>query len=174
MGTPVLNFSAVIRCLGRKGQSLVEIGLITPLALVALYIPTDFGVAYYTAHLTQNAVREATRIAVSTKDPFDNTAGTAIANEALNRLPARLRSVTVTVRYFGPAWATCMQTVSVSATGTYYYFFYQFLRMIGFPAPDVMNTPPITRTTEMRYEFQPVTNLAPKCSSSVEWTATRA
>jgi Flp pilus assembly protein TadG len=175
MGTPVLNFRNIKRLLSNRGQSIVEISLITPLVLVALYIPTDFGIAYYTAHLTQNAVREATRIAVSTKDPFDSTAGSAIASEAMSRIPARLNSVTVTVQYFGPASATCMQTVSVTAQGTYFYFFYQFLRMLGFPAPDAMTTPPIIRTTQMRYEFQPVTNLTPSCvSPTLTSTASRA
>jgi Flp pilus assembly protein TadG len=46
----------------QKGQSVVELALITSLLLVALYIPADFGIAFLTAHLVQNAVREGTRI----------------------------------------------------------------------------------------------------------------
>lgn len=159
--------------LGRTGQSIVEIGLVTPFLLIALYIPADFGIAYYTAHLTQNAVREAARVGVSTKDPFDGTAAAAIANEALDRLPARLKSVTVTVEYFGPASATCMQSVSVTAAGSYEYFFYQLLRLVGSTVP---NTALITRVSRMRYEFQPVTNSMPACgpTASITSTATRA
>ena len=46
----------------QMGQSVVELALITPLVLIALYIPADFGVAFLTAHLAQNAVREGARI----------------------------------------------------------------------------------------------------------------
>jgi len=130
----------------------VEIGLVTPFLLIALYIPADFGIAYYTAHLTQNAVREAARVGVSTKDPFDSAAATAVANEAMTRIPGRLNSVTVTVTFFGGG--NCMQNVSVTAQGSYSYFFYQILRLLGATVP---NTVSITRTSRMRYDFQPFT-----------------
>jgi Flp pilus assembly protein TadG len=48
-----------------RAQSIVEISLITPLLLIALYIPFDFGVSLFAAHLTQNAVREVARIAAA-------------------------------------------------------------------------------------------------------------
>lgn len=153
------------------GQSMVEVTLITPLVLIALYIPADFGIAYYTAHLTQNAVREAARIGVSTKDPFNSTAATAIANEALARIPSRLNSVTVTVTYFGPPTDTCMQSVLVTAQGSYSYFFYQMLRLVGATVP---NTATITRASRMRYEFQPVTNSTLCSTDSQSAQATRA
>ena len=35
----------------QRGQTVVEISLITPLVLMALYVPADFGVAFLTAHL---------------------------------------------------------------------------------------------------------------------------
>jgi Flp pilus assembly protein TadG len=143
--------------------------LIAPLLLVALYIPADFGIAMFTAHLTQNAVREAARIGVSTQTVFDNPAATAVANEALGRLPKRLSGAAVTVNYYGPATATCMQSVEVTATGTYNYFFYQLMRMFGANVP---NTVPLTRTSRMRYEFQPVTNSTPMCVAVSE-TVTR-
>ena len=138
--------------LDRSGQSIVEIGLVTPFLLIALYVPVDFGIAYYTAHLTQNAVREAARIGVSTKDPFDNPAANAVANEAMANIPLRLKSVTVTVTYF--ATGTCMQNVSVTAQGSYNYFFYQILRLVGATVPDTVL---ISRTSRMRYDFQPFT-----------------
>lgn len=151
----MLSGTRAVRLLNCTGQSIIEIGLVTPLLLIALYIPADFGIAYYTAHLTQNAVRESARIGVSTKDPFNSTAATAIANEALARMPSRLNSVTVTVTYFGPATGACMQSVLVTAQGSYNYFFYQVLRLVGATVP---NTATITRSSRMRYEFQPVTN----------------
>src|SRR5437764_14545540 len=46
----------------QRGQSLVEIALITPLLLIALYIPMDFGIALFMAHLVQYAARERARI----------------------------------------------------------------------------------------------------------------
>ncbi len=168
----MLKQTTIGRILGRKGQSVVELALIAPLLLVALYVPADFGIAMFTAHLTQNAVREAARIAVSTKDPFNSSAGTATANVALNQIPARMTAVTVTVNYYGPATATCMQSVSVTAQGSYNYFFYQLIRMFGATVP---NSVPITRTSRMRYEFQPVTNSTPICGApSQTSTATRS
>ena len=159
----MLKLKFIRKILNRKGQSIVEVSLIAPLLLVALYVPADFGIAMFTAHLTQNAVREAARIGVSTKDPFDNPAGTTIANEALSRIPARLTAVTVTVNYYGPAAATCMQSVEVKAVGSYNYFFYQLMRMFGATVPPSVA---ITRTSRMWYEFQPVTNSTPMCSSA--------
>src|SRR5438034_2884735 len=51
------------RLLNKRGQSIVEMALITPLLLAVLYVAFDFGIAYFTAHYTQNAAREATRYA---------------------------------------------------------------------------------------------------------------
>lgn len=140
-----------------KGQSIVEITLITPLLLVALYVPFDFGVGLFTAHLTQNAVREAARIAVTTKNPFDNPAGDAIKDEAWNKLPAMLqlpRTVTVTY-YASPPNSNCLESVEVRAQGTYNFFLYQVLRFFGFT---VSNSIQINRATRMWYQFQPVSN----------------
>ena len=51
----------------QKGQSVVEITLIVPLLLVALYVPFDFGMTIFAGHLTQNAVRDGARIASHTR-----------------------------------------------------------------------------------------------------------
>jgi Flp pilus assembly protein TadG len=145
----------VKRLINRTGQSIVEISLITPLLLVALYIPFDFGMGLFTAHLTQNAVREAARIGVSNKaPPFNSAAATSVANEAVSRLPTMLASRTVTVNYYG-GQPDCMEIVQVTATGTYNYFLYQLLRMWGFAVNDSIS---LTRATRMRYEFQPATS----------------
>ena len=170
----MLKLKLIRKILNRKGQSIVEVSLIAPLLLVALYVPADFGIAMFTAHLTQNAVREAARIGVSTKDPFDSPAGTAIANWLLDptnpmRIPARLTAVTVTVDYYGPAAATCMQSVAVTARGNYNYFFYQLMRMLGATVP---NSVAITRTSRMWYEFQPYTNATPMCGPTPSQTST--
>ena len=161
----MLITNIICKTRGQKGQSIVEIALIAPLLLVALYIPADFGIAMFTAHLTQNAVREAARIGVSTRNVFDNSAATAIANEALGRLPNRLGGATVTVNYFASNATPCMQSVSVTATGDYSYFFYRILNMFGASIPPSVA---ITRTSRMRYEFQPVTNSTPMCTAVAE------
>jgi Flp pilus assembly protein TadG len=145
------------KLLNRKGQSIVEISLITPFLLVALYIPADFGIAFLTAHLAQNAVREAARIGAS-KDPFVNADIEAIA---LSRMPAALNSPTANASLYDSGSTGCAQFVEVVGGGTYNYFLYQVIRLLGFDAPD---TQAITRTARMRYEFQPITNDTP-CTS---------
>jgi len=138
----------------RKGQSMVELTLITPLLLVALYIPADFGIGLFIGHLTQNAVREAARIGVANKDPFDSTAAGDVADDALSRLPALLKSPTVAVNYYSGS-GNCMVNVEVRAQGSYNFFLYQLIRMLGFTVPDSIT---INRATSMRYEFQPELN----------------
>ena len=140
------------KLLNRKGQSIVEISLITPLVLIALYVPADFGVAFLTAHLTQNAVREAARVGAS-KEPFVQS---AIEAEALNRMPARLTSPEANARLV--TGTNCAKYVEVVGRGTYNYFLYQVMGLFGFNPPD---TQFITRTARMRYEFQPITNDTP-------------
>jgi Flp pilus assembly protein TadG len=141
------------RKLNRKGQSIVEISLVAPLLLAALYVAADFGVALLTAHLTQNAVREAARIG-AIKDPFDST---AIQNEALNRMPAGLTSKSATATLHTTP-APCAQFVEVEGQGNYTFGLYKVMRLFGATVPNSLQ---ITRTVRMRYEFQPVTNDTP-------------
>lgn len=151
----------------RKGQSIVEMSLITPLLLVALYIPADFGIAFFTAHLTQNAVREGARIAaisaecgtlpcVTTVTESSCPGTNSIVKEVCTRLPARLTaplSIKTTLR--GNLGDTCMRLVKVEVTGKYNYFLYQIIRLIGVTLTN--NDTSITRAAELRYELQPVT-----------------
>ena len=150
----MLNRGFLARIVNHKGQSIVEIALITPLLLVALYVPADFGIAFFTAHLTQNAVREAARIGAST-DPFNNT---NIQNEALNRMPAYLTLPTATATLHDTGAADCAKFVEVVAQGNYTYGLYKVMRLFGGTAPDNVL---IRRSAFMRYEFQPVTNNTP-------------
>ena len=139
-----------------KGQSIVEITLITPLLLVALYVPFDFGMTIFTGHYTQIAVRDGARIA-STTDLMTNAIATNLATQVYNNLPQLLVSGSttkqVTVKYF--AGVGCAQYVEVKAQGTYNFFLYKLIALLGFTAPDGTR---ITRTTQMRYEFQPDSN----------------
>lgn len=142
----------------RTGQSIVEITLMTPLILVALYVPFDFGVTIFTAHITQNVVRDAARVA-SAIQPLGNTEATALANDAFLKLPQRLTSGStvkrVTVTFYGSGAATCAQNVEVTAQGTYNFFLYRLMALLGFTVDPGIG---ITRTTRMRYVHQPATN----------------
>jgi Flp pilus assembly protein TadG len=154
----MLRTGFLAKLLNRKGQSLVEMALITPLLLVALYVPADFGVAFSVAHLTQNAVREAARIGAST-DPFDAGASKAIKSDALSRIPAWFGgSKTATVTYHADGAADCARFVQVTGGGTYNYFLYQLMRLFGLSAP---NSQPIIRTARMRHAAQPATYHTP-------------
>jgi Flp pilus assembly protein TadG len=142
------------KLLNSKGQSIVEITLMTPLLMVALYVPVDFGIMIFTGHLTQNAVRDGARIAATT-DLLDNTLATSLATQFNNNVPQRLSSKQVTVNYYATGASNCAQSVEVIATGTYNFFWYRLIGLIGL-APQSSVT--ITRTTKMRYEHQPDTN----------------
>jgi TadE-like protein len=142
-----------------RGQSIVEISLITPLLLVALYVPFDFGVAYFVAHLTQNAVREGARVASITTD-LDNSKAGNVANNVYANLPEWLVSGSpaakdVTVTLFANGAPDCVQVVEVKARGTYNFFWYRLIGLIGLTPPGPVE---ITRTTRMRYEKQPDRN----------------
>ena len=150
----MLRTGLLPKVLNRKGQSLVEIALITPLLLVALYVPADFGVAFSVAQLTQNAVREAARRGAAT-DPFDIAASTAIKNDALSKIPAWFgASKTATVTFYADGAPDCARFVQVTGGGTYNYFLYQLMNLFGLSAP---NNRPIMRTARMRYAAQPAT-----------------
>ena len=143
--------------LNRKGQSIVELALITPIVLVALYVPFDFGVAIYAGHLTQNVARDGARRAATT-DVLNNAKATTLATQIAPSLPPLLTSGSttkqVTVNFYATG-ANCAKSVEVIAQGTYNYFWY---RLIGFLGLAPQSQLPIVRTTRMRYEFQPDTN----------------
>lgn len=145
---------------GCKGQSIVEITLMTPLVLLALYVPFDFGMTIFTGHITQNAVRDGARIA-SHWDPLDNARADTLAQEIYtNNLPSLLISGSpatkrVTVNYYAAGAANCAKIVEVVAEGTYNFSLYRMMRLLGFSVPDGIA---ISRTTRMRYAHQPSTN----------------
>jgi Flp pilus assembly protein TadG len=153
----------------RHGQSSVELAVITPLLLAAFYVALDFGVLFFTAHYTQNAVREASRIgsimpdcAIDATVPCVRTvtqscaAVTAtVVQEACSRLPQALRGASVAVTLTGSYYpATCMREVKVIASGTYNYGLYSVMALMGFP---VSPTTTVARSADARYQGQPVT-----------------
>src|SRR5690348_10995994 len=149
----MLKKTIFTKALNPRGQSIVEIALITPLLLVALYVPADFGIAFFMAHLTQNAVREAARIGAST-DPFDNA---VIEAQATSRMPAMLTGKTATATLHATG-ANCAKFVEVVGQGNYTYGLYKVMRLFGATVP---NSVTIRRSAFMRYEFQPATNNTP-------------
>lgn len=145
-----------------NGQAVVEFTLIFVLLLVIAWIPADFGLAFFSSQLAANASREGARIAAA--DPSYSTqvgnctlpacfslADGTILKETANRLSsALLPGASITVDPLsGPS---CNQLVQVRVEGTYNFFFYQLLHLMGVTAD--LNTQSITRETSMRWEHQ--------------------
>jgi Flp pilus assembly protein TadG len=143
-----------------SGQAVVEFTLVFLLFLIIAWIPVDFGLAFFTGQLAQNASREAARIAAADPNLANGSCnmpcssapeGTALkaAADRMSRvlLPGALIAVTLE-----PANGTnCNRLVEVSVSGEYDYFFYQLLRTMGHTIPDSLN---IVRSTSMRWEHQ--------------------
>jgi hypothetical protein len=106
-------------------------------------------------------VRDAARIGAAAKDPFDAAAATAIKNDALSRMPARLSSKAAIVKYY--SGTSCTQFVEVTGQGNYDYFFYKIMRLVGATVPDATT---ITRVSRMRYEYQPDGNSNTLCATA--------
>ena len=153
---------ALFRSRDRNGQAVVEFTLIFVLLLVITWIPADFGLAFFSSQLAANASREGARIGAA--DPsysaqvgnctlpacFSLADGT-ILKETANRLSsALLPGAIITVDPLsGPS---CNQSVQVRVEGTYNFFFYQLLHLMGITTD--LNTQSITRETSMRWEHQ--------------------
>jgi len=144
----------------QRGQSIIEISLITPLLLIALYVPADFGVAFFIGNLTQTAAREGARIGSGLQKSgnvpnltFSSTEANAVKTEVFSRMPATLTGKSVTVTFY--TGTGCMEFLEVTATGDYRYFLYQLMRLFGGTPP---NSVTISRTTQMHYKYQPYMN----------------
>ena len=144
----------------KRGQSIVEISLVTPLLLVALYIPVDFGISLFIGNLTQTAAREGARIGSGLQkagSPPDLTFTSAEAGivraEVLSRLPASLTNKSVTVTFY--TGMACLEFVEVTAQGQYNFFLYHMMELFGGNVPDSLT---ISRTTQMHYKYQPYMN----------------
>jgi Flp pilus assembly protein TadG len=152
-----------------KGQSIVEISLITPLLLVALVVPADFGVAFLAGNLVNTAAREGARIgsqigkSAGNEDDRDfNAADAAAVRDAVvAKMPTYISNRSVTVKFYEDTAANCLETIEVTASGTYNYYLYQILRLFGAAVP---NTSTISRTAQFAYRYQPYNNNA-RCTS---------
>jgi len=154
---------AITAHLTDTGQAAVEFTLVFILLLVVAWIPADFGLAFYTGQLAMNASREGARIAAADINPPSGNpscylgstcnSATGILKATADRMSSALlpgAQVQLTFPASGAA-ATCDQTVSVSVTGSYNFFFFQLLRLLGV---NVGNSVIITRQTSMRWEHQ--------------------
>jgi Flp pilus assembly protein TadG len=144
----------------QRGQSIVEISLITPLLLIALYIPADFGVSFFMGNLIQTAAREGARVGSGLQKSghipnlfFSSAEATTVKTEVISRLPAYLTNKTVTVTFY--TGTACLEFVEVTAQAQYKFFMYQLMRLFGGNAP---NSVTISRTTQMHIKYQPYGN----------------
>ena len=147
----------------KKGQALVEFTLIFILLIIVAWIPADFGLAFYTGQIAQNAVREGARIAAadptlaatntSCGPPLSSCFGFGnIFNETAVRLPSALMGSTTQIAVVNPAPGStaCNQLVRVSVSGQYPFFFYKVLRFMGID----VTIPTIRRESIMRWEHK--------------------
>jgi len=131
------------------------------LFLVVAWIPADFGLAFYTGQLAQNASREGARIAAADKTLLSGTTncvmpsctGNIFAETAARISSALLPGATITLSLDPDVGAAnCNRMVTVTVSGTYNFFFYQLLRWFGVSATP--NNTVINRQTRMRWEPQ--------------------
>ena len=148
----------VNRC---SGQALVEFTLIFLLFLVVAWIPADFGLAFYTGQLAQNASREGARIAAADRNLISGTTscvmpsctGNIFSETAARISSALLPGATITLNLDPDVGAAnCNRMVTVTVSGTYNFFFYRLLSWFGVSGN--LNNTTITRTTIMRWEPQ--------------------
>ena len=146
--------------LSSKGQAVVEFTLVFVLLLVILWIPADFGLAFLSGQLAQSAAREGARIA-SAEANYAAQVGTCtipacyniLRQTALRISSALLQNAQITLAT-DTTGGTCMTKVQVTVQGTYNFFFYRLLRLIGIGAGLNTNSTSITRVTKMRWEHQ--------------------
>src|SRR5438128_5907192 len=72
--------------LNTRGQAVVEFTLIFMLLLVVAWIPTDFGLAFYTGQLASNAAREGARIAAADLTRLTGTTTCPLPSRSVNTL----------------------------------------------------------------------------------------
>ena len=147
-------------CLNSKGQALVEFTFVFILLLVIAWIPADFGLAFYTGQLAQNASREGARIAAADPTAATQTGTCALsACFALDSNTARYRAATRVAAALMPDTTvslaivpngTCNQMVQMTVSGTYNFFFYRLLGWFGITTSPAA----IERQTTMRWEHQ--------------------
>ena len=143
-----------------SGQAIVEFTLMFLLFLVIAWIPADFGLALYTGQLAQNAAREGARIAASdptlvsgtTSCTMPSCSGNIFTQTASRISSALLPGATITLDLDPDTGSNCNRMVTVAVSGTYNFFFYQFLHWMGIS--ENLENKKIDRQTRMRWEHQ--------------------
>jgi Flp pilus assembly protein TadG len=143
-----------------SGQAIVEFTLTFLVLLIVAWIPADFGLAFYTGQLAQNAAREGARIAAADSTLVSGTTSCVmpactgnIFKETAGRLSAALLpAATIAVNLDPNTGTNCNRMVTVTVSGAYNFFFYQLLRW--FRVSGIVDNTPITRQTRMRWEAQ--------------------
>jgi Flp pilus assembly protein TadG len=152
--------NALISLTRSSGQALVEFTFTFLILLIVAWIPADFGLAFYSGQLAQNAAREGARIAAADTTLVSGTTSCVmpsctanIFKETAGRLSsALLPAATITLQLDPDTVTNCNRMVTVTVSGTYNFFFYQLLRWMGVTTN--LNNTPITRQTRMRWEAQ--------------------
>jgi Flp pilus assembly protein TadG len=170
LGSPRRSRNVLTSLTRSSGQAVVEFTLVFLIFLVIAWIPADFGLAFYTAQLAQNASRDGARIAAAdpklgsgtlpgvpwtTTCTMPSCSGNILGETAARISSALLPGATINVELEAdnvpPTPSRCDRKVTVTVSGTYNYFFYQLLRALGNTVPDTLN---IVRSTSMRWEHQ--------------------
>src|SRR6516164_4519561 len=147
-----------------SGQAVVEFTLVFLLFLVIAWIPADFGLAFYSGQLAQNASREAARIAAAdpnlaggscTMPCSSAPAGTALKAAADRMSPALLPGALISVTLEPANGTNCNRLTEVSISGNYNFFFYRLLQGLVGPSSSISDPANIQRSTKMRWEHQP-------------------
>lgn len=147
-----------------KGQSLVELALMTPLLLGALMVAVDFGIAFYMGNLIAVAAREGARVGSELEksdrtDPLDPdfavTDAAIVRDKVQNIFPKYLTSRQVIVTFYeddpGVGPPACSESIDVSVSGSYDFGLYRLMNLLGANVP-VSQT--LTRSTRIRYKYQ--------------------
>jgi hypothetical protein len=148
---------------GEKGQSLVEISLVTPLLLAALMVVVDFGIAFYMGNIIAVAARDGARIGsqleksggTATNPDFASSNATKVRDYVQNRIPDYLTGRQIVVTFFeddpGIGPPPCSESIEVQVSGNYPFTLYRMMRFFGFTVDPSI---PLTRRTQMRYSYQ--------------------
>jgi Flp pilus assembly protein TadG len=144
-----------------SGQALVELTLTFILLLIVAWIPADFGLAFYTGQIAQNAAREGARIASADQTLVSGTvdctmpscSGNVLGETGARLSAALLPAAKITMTLDPDTGTNCNRMVTVTVAGTYNFFFYRLLSWLGVPGDNLKSTP-ITRQTRMRWEAQ--------------------
>lgn len=147
-----------------KGQSIVEITLITPILLGALMVAVDFGIAFYMGNLIAVAARDGARIGSQLEKSDKSDAANwnftvadaaTVSNKMQNSIPRYLtgRQVIVTFYEDGPVVGppACSESVEVQVSGKYTFTLYRLMNLLGANVPASRT---LTRSTRMRYNSQ--------------------